>query len=104
MSFSLVRPLLGFRPAIVRSTCLDSTQFLRYHPLSTTIRRQSPLLTRTNVPQTKVLGRLGITRTGQRLLPGLLTATGIAGIVLGISACTAPTIHCDSQGTIDELL
>jgi len=97
MSFSFV-PLFGFRSVIARSTCLDSTQFLRPRSLST-IRRQSSLLTRTGVPQTKVVGRLGITHTGQRLLPGLLTATGIAGIALGISACTAPTIHCDSQDT-----
>jgi len=96
MSFSLARPSFGFRPIIARSTCLDSTRFLRHSSLSN-IRQQSSLLIRTNVLQTKVLG---ITHTGQRLLPGLLTATGIAGIALGISACTAPTIHCDSRGSV----
>ena len=95
MSFSLVRPLLGFNPVIARSTCLDTIQLLRRRSFSA-VCRQPLLPARAHVPQTWVLNRLGI-RRGQGLLPGLLTATGIAGIALGIATCTAPTIHCDSK-------
>ncbi|KAG2078077.1 hypothetical protein BDR04DRAFT_1000052 [Suillus decipiens] len=45
------------------------------------------------------MNRLDGTRRGQLLLPSLLTATGIAGIILGIATCTAPIIHCDGKGT-----
>lgn len=91
MSFSLVRPLFGFRPVIARSTCVDTAQFLRHRPLSAICRQP------VHVPKTWVLDQLGIA-TGQRILPSLLTATGIAGIALGIATCTAPTIHCDNKG------
>ncbi|KAG2157346.1 FUN14 family-domain-containing protein [Suillus clintonianus] len=98
MSFSLVRPLLGFSPITARSS-LSTIQF--FHPRSlSVICRQRLLPARAHVPQTWVLNRLGVTRRGHwHLLPSLLTATGIAGITLGIATCTAPTIHCDSKGT-----
>jgi len=75
---------------IARSTCVDTAQFLRHRPLSAICRQP------VHVPKTWVLDQLGIA-TGQRILPSLLTATGIAGIALGIATCTAPTIHCDNK-------
>jgi len=75
---------------------LDSAQLFRHRPLST-ICRQPPRLARAHVPKTWVLSRLGIGHPGLRILPGLLTATGITGIALGIATCTVPTIHCDTS-------
>ncbi|KAG1754520.1 FUN14 family-domain-containing protein [Suillus lakei] len=99
MSFSLVRPLLGFSPITARSS-FGTIQFLRNRSLSgSVICRQRLLPVRVHVPQTWVLNRLGVARKGQLLLPSLLTATGIAGLALGIATCTAPIIHCDSKGT-----
>ncbi|KAG1756534.1 FUN14 family-domain-containing protein [Suillus paluster] len=95
MSFSLVRPLIGFRPIIARSTCLDTIQFFRHRSLSV-VCRQRLLPARAHVP---LLNRLGVARRGQILLPSLLTATGIAGIALGIATYTASTIHCDSKAS-----
>lgn len=98
MSFSLVRPLLGFSPITARSSS-STIQFLRHRSLSgSVICRQRLLPARVHVSQTWVLSRLGVARKGQLPLPNLLTATGIAGIVLGIATCTAPIIHCDSKG------
>lgn len=99
MSFSFVRPLLGFSPITARSS-LSTIQFIRHRSLSgSVICRQHLLPARAYGPQTWVVNRLGVARKGQLLLPSLLTATGIAGIVLGIATCTAPIIHCDSKGT-----
>lgn len=99
MSFSFVRPLLGFSPITARSS-LSTSQFLCHRSLSgSVICRQHLLPARAHVPQTWVVNRLGIARKGQLLLPSFLTATGIVGIVLGIATCTAPIIHCDSKGT-----
>ncbi|KAG0705914.1 FUN14 family-domain-containing protein [Suillus ampliporus] len=98
MSFSLVRPLLGFSPIITRSTrlqTLDTIQFLRHRSLSV-ICQQHILPARAHVP---LLNRLGVARRGPLLLPSLLTATGTAGIILGIATYTAPTIRCDSKDT-----
>ncbi|KAG1877882.1 FUN14 family-domain-containing protein [Suillus subalutaceus] len=98
-SFSFVRPLLGFSPITARSS-LSTIQFLRHRSLSGfVICRQHLLPARAHVPQTWVVNRLGVPRKGQLLLPSFLTATGIAGIVLGIATCTAPIVHCDSKGT-----
>lgn len=99
MSFSLVRPLLGFSPLTTRSS-LCAIQFLRHHSLlaGPGICRQRLLPARAHLSQTWVMNRLDGTRKGQ-LLPSLLTATGIAGIMLGIATCTAPIIHCDGKGS-----
>lgn len=97
MSFSLVRPLLGFSPITARSN-LSTIQFLRHRSFSGSV-TQRLLSARVHVPQTWVLNRLGVARKGQLLLPKLLTATGFAGIALGIATYTAPTIHCDSSTT-----
>jgi uncharacterized membrane protein (Fun14 family) len=101
MSFSFVRPLLGFSPITTRSR-LSTIQFLRYRSLSesgSVIGRQRLLPARACVPQTRAVNQLGVARKRQLFLPSFLTATGIAGIVLGIATCTAPIIHCDSEGT-----
>lgn len=100
MSFSLVRPLLGFSSLTTRSR-LCAIQSLRHRSLlaGPVIYRQRLLPVRAHVPQTWVMNRLDGTRRGQLLLPSLLTATGIAGIILGIATCTAPIIHCDGKGT-----
>ncbi|KAG1768348.1 hypothetical protein EDD22DRAFT_246649 [Suillus occidentalis] len=94
MSFSLVRPLLGFSPITTRSR-LSTNQFLRHHSLSGSV-TQRLLPSRAHVPQTWVLNRLGVARKGQFSLPKLLTAAGFAGITLGMTTYTAPIIHCDS--------
>ncbi|KAG2158360.1 FUN14 family-domain-containing protein [Suillus bovinus] len=98
MSFSLVRPLLGFSPITARSS-LSTTRFLRPHsPSGSVICRHYLLSARAHVPRTFGLNRLGAARKGQLLLPSFLTATGTVGIALGIATCTASNIHCDSKG------
>lgn len=97
MSFSLVRPLLGFSPITTRSS-LSTVQFLRHRSFSSSV-TQRLLPAHAHVPQTWVLNRLGAARKGQLSLPKLLTAAGFAGITLGIATYTAPTIHCDSSST-----
>lgn len=95
MSFSLVRPLLGFSPITARSN-LSTIQFIRHRSFSGSV-KQRLLPAHAHVPKTRVLNRLGVARKGQLFLPSLLTAAGFAGIALGIATCTAPIIHCDSS-------
>ena len=94
MSFSPVWSSFGL---IARSICLNTAQLLHHRPIST-VCRQPARLARAYVPKTWISNRLGTEHTVLRNLPGLLTATGVAGIAFGVATCTAPTIHCDSQG------
>jgi len=82
----LLRMNVGLRPYLTQTRSI----------LRPTVRAfaTTPVRPALNAQQLSTL-RL-VTRDSRRRLPGLLTATGIAGVALGISNFTTPaTLHCD---------
>ncbi|KAH7923511.1 hypothetical protein BV22DRAFT_1015292 [Leucogyrophana mollusca] len=84
------RQILGLRPSL--------TQHARIFTAGTLGHRSfSALRTDVHVPRVWPSNSVwAYAKASQRTVPSFLTAAGIAGVALGITAFTAPTVHCDS--------